>query len=250
MPYQQIEIPTKTFKRKTAIGLLSLLLFFVACYGGWYYLQKQPKVGNALAPIRSGLTLNETFFRNFFNSNRTSATYSKASAVAKVRVNGNYGLKDPVDTAQWRLHIAKKNSDTLKITLQQIMALPKTEVVFDFKCIEGWNQITHWAGVKFSDFAKHYSLTAETLQQYAGLETPDGKYYVGLDMESLMHSQTILCYEMNGKPLPLNQGYPLRLIIPVKYGVKHLKRIGVINFSNLKPKDFWYEQGYDYYCGL
>ena len=85
---------------------------------------------------------------------------------------------------------------------------------------------------------------------YAGMMTPDRGYYVGLDMKSLMHPQTILCYEMNGKELPLDQGYPLRLIIPVKYGIKHLKRIGTISFSNTPPPDYWAEQGYDYYSGL
>lgn len=75
-------------------------------------------------------------------------------------------------------------------------------------------------------------------------------YYVGIDMQSMMHPQTLLCYEMNNAPLTVNHGAPLRLIIPVKYGVKHLKRIGTIFFSNTKPRDYWYERGYDYFCGL
>jgi DMSO/TMAO reductase YedYZ molybdopterin-dependent catalytic subunit len=82
-----------------------------------------------------------------------------------------------------------------------------------------------------------------------GLSTPDNGYYVGIDMPSAMQSQTIFCYEMNGAPLPINQGYPLRLIIPVKYGVKHLKRIGTITFSDSQPRDFWAERGYDYFAG-
>jgi DMSO/TMAO reductase YedYZ molybdopterin-dependent catalytic subunit len=68
-------------------------------------------------------------------------------------------------------------------------------------------------------------------------------------MPSALHPQTLLCYEMNGNPLPLNQGFPLRLIIPVKYGIKHLKRIGTMSFSNEKPADYWAERGYDYYAG-
>jgi DMSO/TMAO reductase YedYZ molybdopterin-dependent catalytic subunit len=55
---------------------------------------------------------------------------------------------------------------------------------------------------------------------------------------------------MNGKPLPLKNGYPLRLMIPVKYGIKSLKRIGTLFFSNTPPPDYWYERGYDYYSGL
>ena len=146
--------------------------------------------------------------------------------------------------------MAKKPGDTLFITLEDIKALPKTDLVFDFKCIEGWSQITHWAGVKLSDFAARYGLTEQTNQRYAGLVTPDKGYYVGIDMPSMLHPQTLLCYEMNGKPLPIEQGAPLRLIIPVKYGIKHLKRIGTVFFSNTRPPDYWYERGYDYFSGL
>ena len=128
--------------------------------------------------------------------------------------------------------------------------MPKTEVIFNFKCIEGWSQITWWGGVRFSDFLKKFNLEKNESLKYVGLETPDKNYYVGIDMNSMLHPQTILCYEMNGKPLPYEQGAPLRLIIPVKYGIKHLKRIGTIFFSNERPRDYWYEQGYDYYAGL
>jgi DMSO/TMAO reductase YedYZ molybdopterin-dependent catalytic subunit len=86
--------------------------------------------------------------------------------------------------------------------------------------------------------------------QYVGMVTPDKAYYVGLDMPSAMHPQTLLAYEMNGKPLPVKHGQPLRLIIPVKYGIKNLKRIGTISFSDERLPDYWAEQGYDYYSGL
>jgi DMSO/TMAO reductase YedYZ molybdopterin-dependent catalytic subunit len=129
------------------------------------------------------------------------------------------------------------------------MALPKKDIVFDFKCIEGWSQVTHWAGVSLKTFMDHYHLGDQEKLKYVGLQTPDKKYYVGIDMPSALHPQTLLCYEMNGKPLPMNQGFPLRLIIPVKYGIKHLKRIGTMNFSDEKPADYWAEQGYDYYAG-
>jgi len=128
--------------------------------------------------------------------------------------------------------------------------LPKTEIVFDFKCVEGWDQISHWEGVKFSDFIDHYHLREETKLQYVGLATPDEGYYVGLDMLSALHPQTLLAYEVNDEPLPLDHGFPLRLIIPVKYGIKNLKRIGSISFSDQRPPDYWAEQGYDYFSGL
>jgi len=67
---------------------------------------------------------------------------------------------------------------------------------------------------------------------YEGLITPDKKYYVGIDMAGMMHPQTWLCYAMNDKPLPLKHDYPPGLMIPVKYGIKSLKRIGTLFFSS------------------
>jgi DMSO/TMAO reductase YedYZ molybdopterin-dependent catalytic subunit len=103
--------------------------------------------------------------------------------------------------------------------------------------------------VRFADFIKHFGLNKEAQMQYVGMCTPDQEYYVGIDRESALHPQTILAYEMNGKRLNAEHGAPLRLIIPVKYGVKSLKRIGSIYFDNEKPSDYWAERGYDYYIG-
>jgi DMSO/TMAO reductase YedYZ molybdopterin-dependent catalytic subunit len=82
------------------------------------------------------------------------------------------------------------------------------------------------------------------------LETPDRAYYVGIDLPSMMHPQTLLCYEMNGQPLEDEHGAPLRLVIPIKYGIKNLKRIGRVAYSASRPPDYWAERGYDYYSGF
>jgi DMSO/TMAO reductase YedYZ molybdopterin-dependent catalytic subunit len=74
-------------------------------------------------------------------------------------------------------------------------------------------------------------------------------YYVGLDMASALHPQTLLVYEMEGRPLTPEHGAPLRLFTPVKYGIKSLKRIGTIRFTDERPPDFWAERGYDWYAG-
>jgi DMSO/TMAO reductase YedYZ molybdopterin-dependent catalytic subunit len=86
--------------------------------------------------------------------------------------------------------------------------------------------------------------------RYVAMETPGRGYYVGLDMESALHPQTLLVYEMNGAPLTLLHGAPLRLGIPVKYGIKNIKRIGTIRYTDVRPADFWGERGYDWYAGL
>ena len=138
----------------------------------------------------------------------------------------------------------------LLLNMDDILALPRHELVTQFKCIEGWSQISWWGGCRFSDFVQHYGLTAETALDYVGLSTPDDQYYAGIDTPSAMHPQTLLAYQMNDELLTGKHGQPLRLIIPVKYGIKNLKRIGSISFSNSRPRDYWAEQGYDYYSGL
>jgi len=146
------------------------------------------------------------------------------------------------------------------VTMEEIKKLPRTEMVTELKCIEGWSTIVHWAGVRLVDFLTKYPPATKSgkpfdpkhlddLPEYVSMETPDKAYYVALDMASALHPQTILCYEMNGQSLPAEHGAPLRLAIPVKYGIKNIKNIGKIKFTDERPKDYWAEQGYDWYAG-
>ena len=248
--YNIESVTTKELRNKTFTSFSFLILFFLMIILGWKWLYMQPANEGALEPLRKVMNFDEMFFGRFYSPNHLAKTFPINAAAKTPRVNGGDGLSDDFDPSKWNLKIAKKPGDTLFVTLDEIKKLPKTELIFDFKCIEGWSQVTHWSGVKFSDFAAAYHLQDQEQYKYAGLVTPDNGYYVGIDMPSMLHPQTLLCYEMNDKPLPMDQGYPLRLIIPVKYGIKHLKRIGTISFSNERPKDFWYERGYDYYSGL
>lgn len=243
-------ISEKKLRYKTIVAFIIFFVMIIAAIVGWNKLRKQPTTANAPKTIRSVLDYNGDFFSNFISNNHLAKTYPVSAAVKSVRVNGDVGMGNDFDPATWKLQVIRNAGDTLFLTMDDIKALPKTDIVFDFKCIEGWSQVTHWAGVRFSDFAKAYHLNAQTQLKYVGMQTPDKQYYVGIDMPSMMHPQTLLCYEMNGQPLPMDQGYPLRLIIPVKYGIKSIKRIGEIFFSNERPPDYWYERGYDYFSGL
>jgi DMSO/TMAO reductase YedYZ molybdopterin-dependent catalytic subunit len=179
------------------------------------------------------------------------------------RVNGDVGLEDGVDVSTWKLQVEglASNDGSLSLDLDSIKKLPRVEMTTELKCIEGWSVVVKWAGTRFIDFIKAYppqtisgdSLSLdhpEELPPYVSMETPDSEYYVGLDLESMLHPQTLLCYEMNGSPLTEEHGAPLRLVIPVKYGVKNIKRIGTIRYSKLRPADYWAERGYDWYIGL
>lgn len=253
--FRVTDAEAKKYRRKTMLAFLLFLAMIAIGWAGWKWLLHQPLDGGIRGgiqkPLRKVLDINEQVYSGLYSTQRLVKEYPLSAAVKKVRVNGDIGLDpDLFDAASWRLQVIKATGDTLLLTMDEIKALPKIDVVFNFKCIEGWSQITWWSGIRFSELVKKYQLDKEAGMKYVGLNTPDDQYYVGIDMPSILHPQTILCYEMNGKPLPMNQGFPLRLIIPVKYGVKHLKRIGAIRFSNTKPADYWAERGYDYSTGL
>lgn len=130
--------------------------------------------------------------------------------------------------------------------------LPRHEFVTQFKCIEGWSQIVHWAGVRFADFLELFppALVNGREPRYVYMETPDGDYYVGYDLHICRHPQTLLVTEMMGAPLTQSHGAPLRLHTPTKYGYKQIKRIGLIAYTDDKPDDYWTKLGYDWYAGL
>ena len=140
----------------------------------------------------------------------------------------------------------------LLLTIPDITKLPRHELVTQFKCIEGWSQIVHWAGVRMADFMEAYPPAAIDGKppKYAYMETPDGDYYTGYDLDVCRHPQTLLVTEMMGMPLTQFHGSPLRLHMPTKYGYKQIKRIGLISYTNDKPDDYWAKLGYDWYAGL
>src|SRR5579875_2750867 len=140
----------------------------------------------------------------------------------------------------------------LLLTMDELRHLPRVELVTEFKCIEGWSQITQWAGVRLRDFIDAFPpapVNGRT-PRYVYMQTPDGDYYCGYDMQAARHPQSTLVMEMSGQPLRAEHGAPLRLQMPIKYGYKQIKRIGLIAYTDTKPDDFWMKLGYDWYAGL
>lgn len=197
-------------------------------------------------PFRAALRTNESVAERVFDQHTRVPTF-RADEITELRVNGTDGLPEEFDPEQWEMML-KGLAEPMTMTLADLKKLPRAEQVTQFCCIEGWSAIQGWAGVRLIDVIRAYS--PKELPAYVGMTTPDGGYYVGLDRASATHPQTLLAYERNGKPLEVEHGGPVRLVIPVKYGVKNLKRVGVIEFTDERPPDYWAEQGYDWFAGL
>ena len=225
---------------------------------GWRWLVTRSEEDGLCWPFRRVLRLNERLARAAFRVSHTAPEFAQ-SAARQPRVNGQIGIDPTIDPAAWRLRVIGRSGEgrARLFRLDEIKALPRVEMTTELRCIEGWSTVVHWAGARLADIAALSGLATrsgrrhdpEDLLRYAALETPDAAYYVGLDMASALHPQSLLCYEMGGQPLTPNHGAPLRLVIPVKYGIKSLKQIGTIRFTDRRPADYWAERGYDWYAG-
>lgn len=185
----------------------------------------------------------------------TAEKMAPADMVAKEKIREERAVKMPrgQEEAGASASTLEPGTPGLLLAMEDILKLRKYDLVTQFKCIEGWSQIVHWSGVRFADLIAAYPPARNkdgTLPRYVYMETPNGDYYVGYDLNVCMHPQTLLVTEMSGSPLTQFHGAPLRLHTPTKYGYKQIKRIGLIAYTNRKPDDYWTKLGYDWYAGL
>ncbi len=219
---------------------------------GWRWLQARPDADNIPDVLRLGHEANERLWRGLFREGQLAPTFDR-SASSMLRVNGRRGgIENEIDLAAWSMTVLDNSGAELGIhDMDSIRTLPKQEITVEHKCVEGWSHIVTWGGVRFSDFVEaNYPQMAAAPTEFVSLITPDKGYYVGLEWDAMMHPQTLLCYELQGEPLEQLHGAPLRLVTPLKYGIKQIKRIGSIAFANDQPADYWAERGYDWYAAL
>lgn len=241
-------IPVEEFRRKSRRSFLTGAAGIVGAGIFWNYVQtKSDPVDGIPGILRSTLEVNEGIWSNF--QGRSAPEYDIADA-SPIQVNGRVGIRDEISLAGYTVDIVGPDGETLdELDIDHFRGLPQRDMVIEHKCIEGWSNITHWRGARFRDFHAPYADRIGDAQ-YVGLETPGGEYYVGWDLDAILHPQTMLALEQNGAPLDPDHGAPLRLATPNKYGIKTIKRIKTIRYTNERAPDYWAERSYDWYAGL
>jgi DMSO/TMAO reductase YedYZ molybdopterin-dependent catalytic subunit len=235
----------------------------LAGLGAWGWLRTAAPEDGLPWPLRRVLRFNQKVAEGAYSPHRLAPTFPADSVRGPARTNGLVGLAGEANAAAWRLRVRHEGRGAEQaVSLRAVRGLPRTDLVTELKCVEGWGEVMHFGGARFVDFVTKFGLATrsgrapnpqgdpEDLYRYVYLATPDESYYVGLDMASALHPQTLLCDTMNGQPLTRAHGAPLRLYLAVKYGYKSLKRIGLIRFQDERPADYWAERGYDWYAGL
>jgi DMSO/TMAO reductase YedYZ molybdopterin-dependent catalytic subunit len=154
-----------------------------------------------------------------------------------------------LDPQQFRLKVGGEVAYPLSLSLAEIEKMPLTTMTIRHICVEGWSAIVQWAGIQLRELVKRVQPTSTV--RYVYFKSADG-YYESWDLDSVLHPQTLLAYQKNGQPLPLENGAPLRLASPIKLGYKQSKWITQISFLSNKPKmlGYWEDQGYEWYAGI
>ena len=155
-------------------------------------------------------------------------------------------------TSPWSITVEGECEKPGQYSLEDILKPHDIEErLYRFRCVEGWSMIIPWQGFQLSALIKRFQPTSkakyvrfETLydpKNMPGQRRPilDWPYVEGLRMDEAMHPLTILATGLYGKDLPKQNGAPLRLVVPWKYGFKNIKSIAKISFVEQQPVSAW-----------
>jgi DMSO/TMAO reductase YedYZ molybdopterin-dependent catalytic subunit len=200
--------------------------------------------------LKTGSAFSDWASARMFRKGHLATTFadSELTPFSKFPING-YDVDDPqIDLDKWKLSVAGEVQKPGDYTLAQIQALPKVLQNTRHVCVEGWDVIGRFGGARLSDYLK--MIGADLSAKYVTVECADD-YYESLDMETALHAQTLLCYEMYDQPLSRTHGAPLRLQIPTKVGYKQAKYLTTLKVTNvLERVGYWEDQGYSEFYGL
>jgi DMSO/TMAO reductase YedYZ molybdopterin-dependent catalytic subunit len=154
-----------------------------------------------------------------------------------------------IDPAKFQLIVNGAVKQPMQFSLAQLQQLPLTSMIIRHICVEGWAAIVQWGGVRLYDLARLVQPTAGA--KYVYFKSDDG-YSSSWDIASALHPQTLMAYQMNGAPLPIDNGAPLRLAAPIKLGYKQSKWVTEITFTDRLSAStgYWEDQGYEWFGGL
>lgn len=213
--------------------------------------------GRREALLDRSLTFDDDVAEALYSKDRMVRTYDK-SEITKLPNNYHGRTPGPEFLPDWSLQVSGLASGRMeRFTTAQLLAKFKLhEQVTRLVCVEGWSAVAWWGGIRFADLleafppaegARFAALRSTVSLDGSGHPEP---YYVSLDLGTAKHAQTLLATHHNGQPLSLAHGAPLRLLTPVKLGLKNIKALTDITYTRTEPADYWRERGYSRYDGL
>ncbi len=264
-PPDIIEVPPATLRRSTRRDLLVLGAGVLA--GMAVGVSQLPRLtrerqGLSFLPdnqwlLNKAVRFDDDVAEAIYSPDRLVPTYTK-SQITPLKNNYNGATPDPGYIPAWHLTLDGLSSGlTVSLDIRTLLTGYQIhDQITRFVCVEGWTVIASWSGIKFDDLLHAYPPISHA--KWARIESsvnvdangnPD-PYYVSLDLPTARHPQTLLATHHNGQPLTVEHGAPLRLLAPVKLGLKNVKAITRITYTQDEPQDYWAERGYSSYDGI
>jgi len=209
------------------------------------------------ATLNRALTFDDDVAEALYSRDRRVREYAR-SEVTPLRNNYNGQTPGPEYLAGWKLRLLGLASGQVEeIALADLVGRHRRrDQITRLVCVEGWSAVAWWGGLRFADLLRSFPPAPEA--RWAALRSSvnlDGRgqpdpYYVSLDLDTARHPQTLLATHFAGRPLGVDHGAPLRLLAPMKLGLKNIKAITEIEYTSYEPPDYWNERGYSRYDGL
>lgn len=162
-------------------------------------------------------------------------------------ISSSVPIWDPAVRGPWALEVSGLVARPLRLTLPDLLALPQTRQRVNHFCVEGWNAVADWWGVRVREIARLAGARPEA--RYVDFQSFDAGFHESWDLESATHPQTIIAYAKDGRFLPPAYGAPARLHSPVKLGYKNTKYLTRVAFQAERNGGYWSDQGYEWYGG-
>jgi len=155
-------------------------------------------------------------------------------------------------TNPWSIEIEGLVKKPGRLALEDLLKLsPMEERIYRLRCVEGWSMVIPWVGYSLSDLIKRVeplgsakyvefvTLADPKTMPFVGSRVLDWPYVEGLRLDEALHPLTLLAFGMYGEILPNQNGAPVRLVVPWKYGFKSIKSIVKIRFTEKQPGTAW-----------
>jgi DMSO/TMAO reductase YedYZ molybdopterin-dependent catalytic subunit len=147
--------------------------------------------------------------------------------------------------ATWDFHITGLVENPVRLKWPEFSTLPMKEVVADMHCVTRWSRFdVRWEGIPFTEIAGLAKPKPEA--QYVMVHA-DYDYSANMPLVDLMRATTLFALKHNGEPLPLDHGYPVRLVVPHLYAWKSVKWVRGVEFLQRDAPGFWERNGYHIY---
>jgi DMSO/TMAO reductase YedYZ molybdopterin-dependent catalytic subunit len=197
--------------------------------------------------------------------------FTQADVAAHFKANGTLVPADAEYQAMmktgfkdWRLQVGGLVRTPRAFSLDELRAMPARTQITRHDCVEGWSTIGKWKGVQLSRVlaladplpSAKYVVFRCADSMDAPAAGVDSTYYESVDLDDAYHVQTVLAYELNDQPLPVNNGAPLRVRVERQLGYKHAKYLMKIelveSFDKIRDGKggYWEDNGYEWYAGI